>query len=53
MDAREAAAAQTQKDTSAFPIPPYNYGPVIAGQGTQALEFLDQARINCGLAAAA
>ena len=31
-----------QEHTGAFLIPPYNFGPVIAGQGTMALELLEQ-----------
>ena len=42
LSAREEAAAAIQKATGAHFIPPYNYGPTISGQGTQALEFLEQ-----------
>ncbi|KXZ52331.1 hypothetical protein GPECTOR_10g963 [Gonium pectorale] len=42
MEAREALCAQLQSSTGAVLVPPYNYGPVIAGQGTIALEFLEQ-----------
>ncbi|KAG2501904.1 hypothetical protein HYH03_000402 [Edaphochlamys debaryana] len=42
MEAREEACARVQAETGAVFIPPYNYGPVIAGQGTIALEFLAQ-----------
>jgi serine racemase len=31
-----------QQHTGATLIPPYNYGPVIAGQGTMGLEMLEQ-----------
>ena len=40
--AREAAAALIQETTGATLIPPYNYGPVICGQGTIGLEFMEQ-----------
>lgn len=43
LEARESTAAEVQKQTEATFIPPYNYGPVICGQGTIALEFLQQA----------
>ena len=36
--------AAIQKDTGATFVPPYNHPRVIAGQGTIALEFLEQAR---------
>ncbi|KAK3236995.1 hypothetical protein CYMTET_52894 [Cymbomonas tetramitiformis] len=39
---REKTAAIIQEKTGATMIPPYNYGPVISGQGTMALEFLEQ-----------
>lgn len=42
MDAREQTATQIQCQTGAILIPPYNYGPTISGQGTMALEFLEQ-----------
>jgi threonine dehydratase len=42
--ARDTAAAEIEQRTGAHFVPPYNYGPTIAGQGTQALEFLEQAR---------
>jgi threonine dehydratase len=42
MAAREATAAQIALQTGATFIPPYDYGPVIAGQGTIALELLQQ-----------
>lgn len=52
MDAREAAMAT---ELASFPpdaqpafIPPYNHPDVIAGQGTMALEFLEQAKANWG-----
>jgi threonine dehydratase len=41
--AREATAAEVLKDTGGAMIPPYNHADVIAGQGTIALEFLQQA----------
>lgn len=40
--AREARCAEVQAETGATLVPPYNYGPVIAGQGTISLEFLRQ-----------
>jgi threonine dehydratase len=43
MEARESIAAEVQAQTGATFIPPYNYGPTICGQGTIALEFLQQA----------
>lgn len=42
VDAREAMCAQVQAATGAVLVPPYNHGPVIAGQGTIGLEFLEQ-----------
>jgi serine racemase len=42
MDSREQTAARVQQDTGATFIPPYNYGPTISGQGTIALELLNQ-----------
>ncbi|PNW82207.1 hypothetical protein CHLRE_06g278101v5 [Chlamydomonas reinhardtii] len=42
VDAREAKCAEVAATTGATLVPPYNYGPVIAGQGTIALEFLEQ-----------
>ena len=39
---REATAARIQADTGAVLVPPYNHGPVICGQGTIGVEFLDQ-----------
>jgi threonine dehydratase len=44
MAAREATAAKVAADTGATFIPPYDYGPVIAGQGTIGLELLQQVR---------
>lgn len=44
MAAREAAAAKVAAETGAVFIPPYDYGPVIAGQGTIGLELLQQVR---------
>jgi threonine dehydratase/serine racemase len=43
LPAREATAAQVQARTGATLIPPYDHPHVIAGQGTTALELLDQA----------
>jgi threonine dehydratase len=40
---REAAAGAIQAETGATLIPPYNYGPVICGQGTIGVEFMEQA----------
>lgn len=40
--ARESAAAQTVESTGGTLIPPYDHPDVIAGQGTIALEFLEQ-----------
>lgn len=42
IDAREAACAAIQRDTGATFVPPYNHPAVISGQGTIALEFLEQ-----------
>ena len=42
LQARETVTAQVQADTGATLIPPYNHPDVIAGQGTAALEFLEQ-----------
>lgn len=41
--AREATVAEVQRETGAVLIPPYNHPAVIAGQGTVALELLEQA----------
>lgn len=41
-EAREAAAAKVQRETGATLIHPYNDRRVIAGQGTVALELLEQ-----------
>lgn len=43
IDAREAACREIQERTGAAFVPPYNHPAVIAGQGTIALEFLEQA----------
>jgi threonine dehydratase/serine racemase len=43
LEAREAAAAAVLAETGGTLIPPYNHPDVIAGQGTTALELLDQA----------
>src|SRR5438128_2668102 len=40
--AREVTVAEVQKRTGAVLIPPYNHPDVIAGQGTVALELLDE-----------
>ncbi|KAK9797422.1 hypothetical protein WJX73_010929 [Symbiochloris irregularis] len=42
IEAREAACRRLQQATGAVFIPPYNYAPVMAGQGTVALELLKQ-----------
>ena len=42
MERREAAVAELQRESGATLIPPYNYGPVMCGQGTIALEMLQQ-----------
>ena len=47
MDAREAGAARIQERTGATYISPYNDAAVMSGQGTMALELLEQARA-CG-----
>ena len=44
MDAREAGAAAVQARTGAAFVSPYNNAAVMAGQGTVALELLEQAR---------
>jgi threonine dehydratase len=41
--ARETTAAAVQAETGATLIPPFNHPDVIAGQGTAALELLEQA----------
>lgn len=41
LEAREQTLNEVIKQTGAIFIPPYNFCPVIAGQGTAALEFLD------------
>jgi threonine dehydratase len=46
MAAREATAARVAAETGASFIPPYDYGPVIAGQGTIGLELLQQVHIG-------
>ncbi len=40
--AREVTVAEVQKRTGAILIPPYNHADVIAGQGTVALEMLEE-----------
>lgn len=42
MEAREATCAKIQSETGAAFIHPYNFAPVICGQGTIGLEFLRQ-----------
>jgi threonine dehydratase len=42
MAAREATATKVAAETGATFVPPYDYGPVIAGQGTIGLELLQQ-----------
>ena len=42
VEARESTLARVQEETGAVFVPPYNYGPTIAGQGTVALELLSQ-----------
>lgn len=42
LEARETTAAQVLRDTGGTLIPPYDHADVIAGQGTAALEFLEQ-----------
>jgi threonine dehydratase len=43
LPARETTTAQVQAETRATLIPPYNHADVMAGQGTAALELLEQA----------
>ncbi len=43
LEARETTAAAVLAETGATMIPPYNHPDVIAGQGTAALELLEQA----------
>lgn len=43
IDAREAACREIRERTGAAFVPPYNHPAVIAGQGTIALELLEQA----------
>jgi threonine dehydratase len=42
LEARESTAARVIAETGAVMIPPYNHANVIAGQGTIALELLDE-----------
>ena len=42
LEARESTAARVIAETGATMIPPYNHPDVIAGQGTIALELLDE-----------
>lgn len=53
MAAREATAAKVAAETGAMFIPPYDYGPVMAGQGTIGLELLQQVRLAVHVAAMA
>jgi threonine dehydratase len=46
MEEREAACARVVAETGASIVPPYDFGPTIAGQGTIALEFLEQVRVG-------
>lgn len=41
--ARETLAAQVIQETGATLIPPYDHPDIIAGQGTMAIEFIEQA----------
>ncbi|KAI5814990.1 tryptophan synthase beta subunit-like PLP-dependent enzyme [Pyronema omphalodes] len=41
---REAAVALVQERTGAVLVPPYDHNDIIIGQGTAALEFMDQVR---------
>lgn len=43
LTSREATAGRVVHETGGLYIPPYNHPDVIAGQGTVALEFLEQA----------
>ena len=49
VDARESTAAAIQQKTGATLVPPYNYGPTICGQGTMALELLEQVPARFGI----
>jgi threonine dehydratase/serine racemase len=42
LDAREETAAAVQRETHATLVPPYDHPDIIAGQGTVALEVLEQ-----------
>src|SRR5438067_9328386 len=42
LSAREVTVAEVQAKTGAILIPPYNHADVIAGQGTVALEMLEE-----------
>lgn len=42
LEARETLAAEVQQKTGAIMIPPYDHPDVIAGQGTAALELLEE-----------
>lgn len=44
MDAREATCARLQEASGATFIHPYDFAPTICGQGTLALELLEQVR---------
>ncbi len=43
LNSRETTAAKVVDETGGIYLPPYNHPDVIAGQGTLALEFLEQA----------
>lgn len=43
LEAREAEAARVARETGATLLPPFNHADVIAGQGTLAIELLEQA----------
>jgi threonine dehydratase len=43
LEAREAEAARVARETGATLLPPFDHADVIAGQGTLALELLEQA----------
>lgn len=49
--AREETVARVQNETGAVLIPPYDHAHVIAGQGTVALELLEQAPSVTGIIA--
>lgn len=45
---REREVAVVQKESGAVLIPPYDHPDVIVGQGTAAVEFIDQVRVIVG-----